>query len=308
MRHFSPDAADASEPDRDRLGWSQEGLDLLRGVAAGAIVGMPLLFTMEMWWRGMTASPLHLLVLLVVLLAVNGVVCIFSGFRHETSLAAAAAEAVTSMGIGLVLAAAVLALIGELQADPAIAPAVAKILITATPVSLGVSFANAHIRGSGRAGNGDDNDAKDDDGPTPGQRILSATSRQIRQDLAEAGASLSGASLFAFNVAPTEEVLMIAARLSAWQHLLIMAASLVLCYIIVFAAGFKERRVHVPSLFQHPVTETLLAYAVSLAVSMGMLWLIGMPEVMDHPAIFVKTTVTLGLVAVVGASAGRLVV
>src|SRR5690606_10637060 len=237
--------------------------------------------------RGMTASPLHLLVLLGVLLAVNFVVCTFSGFRHETSFKAAAAEAVTAMGVGLILSAAVLMLIGEVQLDSALAPAVAKILITATPVSLGVSFANTHIRGSGRADD-DSSEGKSqdaDDEPTPGKMVLSATSRQVRQDLMEMGASLSGASLFAFNVAPTEEVLVIGARLSAWQHLLVMAASLGLCYIIIFAAGFKERRVHVPSLFQHPWTETLLAYAVSLAVSMGMLWLVGLPETMDDLSI-----------------------
>ncbi len=121
-------------------------------------------------------------------------------------------------------------------------------------------------------------------------------------------ASASGALLFSYGVAPTEEVLVIATRLHPWQHLLILAASLLLCHTIIFAAGFKERKVHVPSLFQHEWVETLMAYAVSLLVSGTLLYLVGVPEATASLPVWIICTLTLGLVATVGASAGRLVV
>lgn len=286
-------------------------MDLLQGLAAGSIVGMPLLFTMEMWWQGMTRSPMHLLILLLVTLGATTIVCLFSGFRTTYSVHGALSEAITAVGLGLVLSTVILFLIGELHWK-SLPVALGKIVITAAPVSLGISFANTHIRGKSRVGEDeDDEDAGGKGDSKAGDKPpldLPAFSSQVRQDLREVGASLSGASLFAYNVAPTEEVIMIASRLPAWHHLVIMIASLVLCYIIIFAAGFKERQVFVASLFQHPVVETLLAYCIALVVSMFLLWLVGVPETMDSLATFLKCTVTLALVGTVGASAGRLVV
>lgn len=118
---------------------------------------------------------------------------------------------------------------------------------------------------------------------------------------------MSGATLFACNMAPTEEIIKIAARLSAWQHLILMAASLLLCYMILFAAGFRKRRVFVPSPFQSPLAETVMAYAVSLVIAFILLQLVGVPEATARIPTAVAATVTLGLPAVVGASAGRLI-
>lgn len=309
MRLLCPRSAGSTPQDRDPKGWRGEGLDLLQGIAAGSIVGMPLLFTMEMWWQGMTRSPMHLLILLLLTLGATTIVCLFSGFRTTYSIHGAISEAITAMGLGLVLSAIILLLIGEVQLG-SLPVAMGKIVITTTPVSLGISFANTHIRGKSRVnGDGAEEDRKGNSKASYNRLPhLPPFSRQLRQDLQEVGASLSGASLFAYNVAPTEEVIMIASRLPAWHHLLIMGASLMLCYLIIFAAGFKERRIFVHSLFQHPVVETLLAYCIALVVSIFLLWLVGVPEAMDSLATLLKCTVVLALVGAVGASAGRLVV
>jgi hypothetical protein len=55
-----PDAREQPPPSDALLapaGWRQEGRDLMAAVAGGAIVGMPLLYTMEMWYHGMTCWP-----------------------------------------------------------------------------------------------------------------------------------------------------------------------------------------------------------------------------------------------------------
>ncbi|HEV2292208.1 MAG TPA: DUF2391 family protein [Tepidisphaeraceae bacterium] len=99
----------------DRYGWREEGADLLRAVAAGSIVGMPLLYTMEMWWHGMTLSIAHLLVLLAATLVVNFCFSLLSGFRPKYSIADAAGQAVSAIGLGLIYSFAVLWLIGEVE-------------------------------------------------------------------------------------------------------------------------------------------------------------------------------------------------
>jgi uncharacterized membrane protein len=64
----------------------------------------------------------------------------------------------------------------------------------------------------------------------------------------------------------------------------------------------------VKGILQHPVAETVLTGALSLGVAFVLLWLLGQREAMSHPATAVATVVTLGLPAVVGGAAGRLIV
>jgi putative integral membrane protein (TIGR02587 family) len=210
---------------------------------------------------------------------------------------------VTSTALGLVFAFGVLCLIREITLDLAPAEALGKMIIEAVPVSLGISFANVQIRHQ-TAREGEQGSAGD--GAVEDPQALE--SRQLRQDLQDLVVTATGAVVFAFNVAPTEEVLQIAARLPAWQHLVVMIVSGGLCYLILYASDFKEHQVHVGSPFQSPLAETVTVYAVALVVSAVLLFLVGVPEATSSISIVVKSIVTLGLLAAVGASAGRLVV
>jgi putative integral membrane protein (TIGR02587 family) len=304
-------ASHHTEDRGDPHGWREEGRDLLRAVAAGSIVGMPLLFTMEMWWRGMAVSDWHLLALLAASLLINFGFCLVSGFRPRYSPGEAASEATTAVALGILYSTAVLWLIGEITFRERWSEVLGRVLVETAPVSLGISFANYQMSKS-RDGEDDGDDDDDDenggdDGNGNGGRPADPERLQLRQDLTDLAATVGGATLFAYNVAPTEEILVISSRLSAWQHLLLMAVSLLLCYTILFAAGFKERRVHVPGPFQSPVAETFMAYAASLLVSFMLLSMVGVPEATDTASAAVAMTVVLGLPAVVGASAGRLI-
>jgi putative integral membrane protein (TIGR02587 family) len=304
--------------DNDPYGWRQESRDLLRGLAGGAIVGMPLLYTMEMWWHGMTLGEWHLLVLLGVILLINFLFSLVSGFRQEYSVAEALSESITAVGLGIVFSFVVLCLIGELTWDAAPDEIVAKILLEALVVSVGVSFANAQVLGKSRTG--DDNqqghvpNADDAESGTTGKpdergdEPADPERLQLRADLKDAGATLAGAIVFALNIAPTEEVLMIATRLGPWQQLAMLAGGMLLCYIILFASGFEEHQVYVESIFQNPLAETIMTSALSLAVSFALLLLFGQREVMSYPVTAIAATITLGLPAIVGGAAGRLII
>src|SRR3546814_20444828 len=54
----------------------------VRGVAGGLIAGLPLLYTMEVWWLGETASLLHVLVMLVFATLPVGVLVLTAGFQE----------------------------------------------------------------------------------------------------------------------------------------------------------------------------------------------------------------------------------
>jgi putative integral membrane protein (TIGR02587 family) len=298
----------------DPCGWRQEGRDLLRGVAGGAIVGMPLLYTMEMWWHGMTLGEWHLLILLGVMLLINFLFSLVSGFRQEYSVAQALSESITAVGIGIVFSFVVLSLIGELTWNAAPVEIVAKILLEALVVSVGVSFANAQVLGRSRTGDSN----QDEQGQETGNRDSCESGQpdehadperlQLRADLKDASATLAGAIVFALNIAPTEEVLVIATRLGPWQQMAMLAGGVLLCYIILFASGFEEHQVYVESIFQNPLAETIMTCALSLVVSFALLFLFGQREVMSYPTTAIAATISLGLPAIVGGAAGRLII
>jgi putative integral membrane protein (TIGR02587 family) len=285
----------------DRFGLAQEGKDLLAAITGGAIVGMPLLYTMEMWFHGMTLGPVHQLGLLGAILLVNLLFNVVSGFRHEYGFASAVLESVTAVGIGMLFSAFILWLIGEIGPGDAFGDVLGKVLFESAAVSLGVSVADAYVRGKNRRGD----EQQDLTNERPGRAELER--RQIKQDIRDFSATIAGAVLFSINLGPTEEVLVIAARLAPEQLLLIVLASLGLCYVILFASGIRDQPVHVRSLVQSPAAETILTYSASLAVALGLLWFLGEREALGGFGNLLAATVVLALPTAIGGAAGRLV-
>jgi uncharacterized membrane protein len=131
---------------------------------------------------------------------------------------------------------------------------------------------------------------------------------QLKDDLADIAASITGATVFVMSVAATGEITMLPARLGPLQLLLLIAASLAMGYVILFAAGFHEREVPAPSVFQSSLAEVLLTYSVSAVVSLLLLYLVGDPQTFDSFDSVLASTVVLALPASVGGAAGRLIV
>jgi putative integral membrane protein (TIGR02587 family) len=295
----------------DPWGFRREGRDLLVAITGGAIVGMPLLYTMEMWLHGTLLRPAQQLALLFGTLFINFLFSIVSGFRHEDGLASAALESVTAVGIGLVFSALILWLVGEIVAGDPASEVIGKVLFQTVPVSIGVSVADAHVRGQrrdgsekeGRDGTGRDGTGEGAEKPPPRAQL---ETRQLRQDIRDVTATLMGALLFSINIGPTEEVVLIAGRLSPAHLLIVVVASLSLCYVILYASGIKDHPVHVPSLVQSPPSETIITYTASLGVALALLWILGEPETIGSSSDVVASTVVLGLPTAVGGAAGRL--
>ena len=270
---------------------SQSLREYARGVAGGLLFSLPLLYTMEVWWAGFTTHPWRLAgyvaATFALLLGYNR----FVGLRHDTSLAEVAIDSVEEMGLGILVALLILWLLGRVTPEMPLAEAAGKTIIEAMTVAIGVSVGTAQLgAGGGERDKGLGGVRSAGGGGFGGQLIV----------------ALCGAVLFASNVAPTEEIVVIAVEISAWRLLGLAALSLGLGALILYYSEFAGSQRHVRFDRRHDVlVGTVVTYAVALAASAAILLFFGR---FDGQALAtcLAQTVVLGVAATLGASAGRL--
>lgn len=280
--------------------WRQEVTDLARAATGGLLFGIPLLYTMEVWWTGIQATPVQSLVALALSFVAAVVLNHTSGFRstRDVRLADAVADAVEVVGLSIVLAAVLLFVLHEITVDTPRGVVLGKLAFEAVPLSIGAALAGQFLHesrdGGSGGGDGDDDDASPDTSPRP--------------TLADIGATMIGAVFVAMNIAPTDEIPMLDTAMGPPRVLALLAASLVVSYAIVFAAGFSgesQRRAQT-GLLQDPLTETIVCYLVSLVVAGGLLWAFDRTEGPWTSSL--THIVVLGLPAAVGGAAGRIAI
>jgi len=283
--------------------WRSELDDILRGVAGAFLFGVPFLYTMEVWWKGSFTSPPRMLITLAVAYATLVLLEFNGGFRdkHSHSWKRSLTDSLEALAIAMVTAMLSLILIGVHTVDSGLEAVMGRIAVESLPFSIGVGIAH-NVLAAPEPRNGASGGNRDES-PEQGAR-----SRHWQGTLADLGATALGAVIIAAAIAPTDEVPMIASMLSPGRLLALVAASLLVSYIIVFEADFgaqTERRSH-SGLFQSPISETLVAYVIALLVSMFMLWMFQLIRLEDPFDQIVGYTVILGFPAAIGGAAGRL--
>ena len=269
---------------------------LTRGIAGGLLLGLPPLFTMEMWFHGFLLDEWRILVLILFTFVIVVGYSAYSGFRRERSWPELLIDSLATMGIAAVVAAVALWLLGRIDPGTGLGDAIGKVGLQMIPVSLGVSLAGAQL-----ADPEDDGEEAADLGAVMTKALpVGAYGRFF---------VAAGAALFlSLNIAPTEETVFLATGARWWGLVLVVLASLLMSYAIVFYADFRGgrnpgRRGDSP--LDHPLTETVVAYALSLLVSALLVWAFGRTE--NTPAYpIVAQVVLLGVVAAFGGAAGRL--
>lgn len=282
--------------------WEKEFDDLARAASGAFLFGMPLLFTMEMWWIGTFTELWKLLLFLALALGVNIMLAHFAGFRRENSLLANVSQAFEAVAIGALASTVVLIVLNRIELGDPMDSILGKIIIQTVPLSIGASVANAVFgRGGGNASGG------------PGQQEDNQPKKNSawRATLADLGTTIGGAIFLSFSVAPTEEIPMLAAELDYWHELALIALTLALTYIIVFESGFSRQHgqgVESEGPFQQPITETVLSYVVALLMALIALFLFDQVKVTDPVSAIVSKTLVLGLPAAIGGAAGRVLI
>jgi putative integral membrane protein (TIGR02587 family) len=258
-----------------------------RGVAGGLLFSLPLLYTMEVWFAGFVMPPhrqlAYVLLALVLLLGYNR----YAGLHPDTTWTEVAIDSIEEMGIGLLLAAAVLLLIGRLTAEQDTSEVIGRIVVEAVTVAIGVSVGTSQLGARGEEQAGMEASVE---GSLSGQLTL----------------ALCGAVLFAANVAPTEEVVLIGIELSGLQLALLGIATMVVAALILYFSDFRGARRWARAEGRFAMFRgTVVTYAVGLVASAAILWVFGRFDGMG-PGAIAGQTVALAVASTLGASAGRL--
>jgi putative integral membrane protein (TIGR02587 family) len=288
--------------------WSKEFGDLVNAVSGGFLFGIPLLYTMEVWFIGSEVQPSVLIYILSTTYIVVFFLIRVQGFRSNSShrIFEAVAESIEAMAIGSACAALMLVLLQQITRDTSLNEGLGKIIFEGVPFSLGVTFSKSILSG--------ERELFSASNPSPAkplsQKRQTANQTVWEYTLADFSATLIGAVFIAFAIAPTDEVPMLAAAASPPWILTIMATSLIVSYTIVFAAGFtnQKKRHQQPGLFQRPSGETVFSYLISLLASVLMLWFFHQLSREDPWSLWLSYTVILGLPATIGGAAGRIAI
>ena len=263
---------------------------LARAFAGAVLFALPLLMTMEMWWLGFLILPERLALFLLVGIPLLWALAWIAGFRDDVSWRDALVDAGIAYLIGMLASAAVLALLGAIQpGSSSLYETAGKIAVQAVPAGMGATLARSQL-----GLQGDEKDVEQERRESyPGELFLMA----------------AGALFFAFNVAPTEEIVLIAhQQLSPWYGVALVLVSVLVLHAFVYAICFHGQHGAPPD--RSPDHEflrlTLPGYVVVLLVCLYVLWtfgrLDGLPphEVLHH-------VLVLAFPGSLGAATARLV-
>lgn len=260
---------------------------LARAFGGAVFFSLPLLMTMEMWWLGFSMSRFRLALFMLFMIPLLVALDYYSGFRETSTWREDAVDAMVAYGVGFVTSFGILVLFGVLDVGTPLREAVGMVALQAVPASFGAVLANSQLGGGGAA-----DEERMEEAGYGGELLFMA----------------AGAVFLAFNVAPTEEMIVIAFKMSEWHALALAGVSILLMHAFVYAVEFRgtpaaPQGASPWSLF---FRFTLVGYAIALAVSAYVLWTFGRYEDAAF-GLRVTEAVVLGFPASLGAAAARLI-
>ena len=258
-------------------------VDLARNFGGALIFSFPLLMTMEMWWLGFYMDRFRLALFLAFVVVVVSGLSYFEG-GHET-LRIEVLDAFVACAVGYVVSAAMLSLLAIIGPGMSADEVVGKISLHAAPGSIGAILA---------------------------RRLLEVEKEEEEEARRERyGGRIFlmgvGAIFLAFQLAPTEEMVLIAHQMTGWHAAALALFSLALIQAFTYAVELRERGGPSGELFRAVFWRfAVVGYAVALLLSLYVLWTFGRLEGMEA-AESVMAAVVLGFPAALGAAASRLI-
>ena len=211
-----------------------------------------------------------------------------AGFREDTGWFDAAVDGLVAWLVGAVTGAAVLALLGALTPGMSLAELAGKIAVVAVPAGIGAALARSQL----------------------GEREEDEEEAKPRESYgSELFLMMAGAVFFAFNLAPTDEIPLIAQQQrSPWVAIALVALSLLALHGFVYGVGFRGQHAPRPGrrLGADLLGLTLPGYVIVLAACTYVLWTFGRLDGLA-PGAMLHVVLVLGLPASIGAAAARLI-
>jgi putative integral membrane protein (TIGR02587 family) len=269
----------------------------LQEISGAFLFGIPMLYTMEMWWIGQYAEDWKLLIFLLAAYIVGVLLYSFrlSGAKQRWRLSME--RATGALAVGIVSAFVVLMVLNQIRWNTSLDAIAGMVVIQSVPLSIGASAARSLLavdESKTREGAEDEQEQ---------QGVWKATFNDV-------GATLAGSIFIALPLAPTEEIPMLAAEMQYGHVVMLVLLTLFVTYTLVFESGFNPHQrqpAERKGIFQRPVTETVMAYLIALVVAMFSLYLFDRIGAADPLYSILTNVAVLGLPAAVGGAAGRLV-
>ncbi len=276
----------SSDGERDEFNRFVTGLG--RGVAGALFLALPMLMTMEMWYLGFYMARERLLLLLLLNIPLLVLLAHRIGFEETFTLREAVRDAIIAYGIGILTSLVVLSALGLLKGGMPASELVGKVALQSVPASIGAML--------GRSQLGDDDDAEDSD-----------DAKETRYP-AELLMMAAGALFLSLNIAPTDEMMVLAYKMTIWHAMVVTVLSIALMHGFVYAVSFiggHELSPETP--WWHAfVRFTLPGYVIALAISIFTLWIF--ERLGDSSAVEIMLSViVLAFPASLGAAAARLI-
>jgi putative integral membrane protein (TIGR02587 family) len=269
----------------------RETVTALARASGGAILfGLPLLMTMEMWSLGGHVERPRLVAMVLVNLPLLVALSHYIGFERTGRLRDDVADAFVAYLVAFAASAGLLVLFGEIHASMSLDEITGKLVVQAVPGSIGAALASKEL-----AGDDDDDDAR-------------CAGEEDPTYVADVFYMVVGALFLAFNMAPTEEMILIGYQMTPWQPLVLALVSLGLMHAFVYAVEFRGQHSRPPgmSLAAAFLRYTVVGYALVLLVSLYVLWTFGRLDGVSLDAA-ASVVVVLSFPGAIGAAAARLI-
>ena len=272
---------------------------LARALAGAVLFGLPLLMTMELWTLGFTMRPERLALMLLLTVPLLTGLAYYGGFRRNVGLGDAIIDALVAFALGALASAAVLFAFGVLDLESSLERIVGVVALESVPAGMGAALASSQLGHAEDAdGDEDDRGVREEDAPDWGESYGG-----------ELFLMVAGALFFAFNMAPTEEIVRITLEQGSVVYAIgLMLASVLLLHAFVYALDFKgeHEQAHEQARLPAFVSLTLPGYALVLLTSLLVLWLFGRTDGLE-PGEALHMTAVLALPGALGAATARLV-
>jgi putative integral membrane protein (TIGR02587 family) len=261
---------------------------LARAFGGAIIFSLPMMMTMEMWYPGFYIAPSRLALLLLLGIPLLIGLSHFSGFRQTFRPLDDVVDAFVADAVGFVSATALMLMLALLDFGMSLDEVTGRVALQALPGAIGAMLARSQL-GIGR----EDEERKKREAGYGGETFP----------------MIVGALFLAFNVAPTEEMILIAFQMSEWHAITLAIVSLLIMHAFVYAMEFEGQASVPPGTHWQSVflRFTLSGYALALLISLYALWTFGRTQGTALSEI-VMMTVVLGFPAAVGAAAARLII
>ncbi len=210
--------------------------------------------TMEMWQLGFAMDRMRLVGLLIVSFPMLIALSHFAGFEPTFCLTDDILDVLAAFAVAIISAGVVFTLLGVLAPGQSLDAIIGKLAVISFPGAIGALLADKQL---------------DTDEKQPREHAGTYLARLFIMTI--------GALFVALNVAPTEEIMLIAFQIAPWQTITLAIISLAMLHALLFWIDFsgREKRRGEQGFWSILLRYSIVGYALCCLTSFALLWVFG---------------------------------